>query len=252
MKYYKLIKNNDTFIGIITENDFRKYQKKHNILLVTDSKLAEYARVGNELYRDHSWMKPINDNAKFKYDEVDIIAINESEYIALSVSISRNEEIHVISGNDSVEEAEIEDVVAEEKDITIEYVKETKIWDMKMICNKTITDGFNIALSDGNFYHFSLTIEDQINLLNISNTLNNSDDKIIYHADGERCKYFSREDMKLIIDKALNFKTYHTTYFNCLKAYINSMNDITEINNITYGITLPSKYSHVFLTTYEV
>ena len=81
--------------------------------------------------------------------------------------------------------------------------------------------------------------------------INTSDEKIIYHADGERCKYFSKDEMKMIIDKAMNFKTYHTTYFNGLKAYINSVNDIITIGDIKYGDKLPGKYTHAFLTQYE-
>jgi len=250
MRYYKIIKDNDTFITVITEKDFRKYQKANNILLVCDSKNAEYVRFGNILYRDKSWMPPVVKNDKYKYEEADIINITEEEYNALLSAIKRNEEIKVITDEEIVEEVK-EDIVEEEKDITVDYVKNVKILDMSIECNKTITDGFDITLSDGNLYHFSLSMEDQINLLNINNTINTSNDKIIYHADGERCRYFSREDMKMIIDKALKFKTYHTTYFNGLKSYIQSLNDIIVINNITYGIKLPDKFTHVFLTEYE-
>ena len=241
MRYYKIIKDNDTFIGVITEKDFRKYQKENNILLVSDSNNADYVRFENFLYRDRTWMPPIEKNDKYKYEDVDIINITDEEYNTLLNAIKRNEEIKVITE---------EEIVEETKDVTIDYVKDVKILDMSIKCNETIINGFNITLSDGNLYHFSLSIEDQINLLNINNTINNSNDKIIYHADGERCRYFSREDMKMIIDKALKFKTYHTTYFNGLKSYIQSLNDIITINNITYGIKLPDKFTHVFLTEY--
>ena len=250
MKYYKIIKDNDTFIGVITESDFRKYQRKHNILLVCNSKNAEYARYNDILYRDRSWMNPVNIHSNLEFISVDIVNITEDDYNSLVNMMNLNEEIKIISDEEPI----IEDEIIEnkpEKEVTIDFVRQVKITEMTNICKKTIIDGFNTSLSDGNFYHFSLTIEDQINLLNISNNIDNSDDKIIYHADGERCKYFSKDDMKLIITKANNFKMYHTTYFNCLKSYINSLSDINTISNITYGIQLPEKFTHVFLTTYK-
>lgn len=253
MRYYKLIENNDTFLGVITENELRKYQKKNNILLVSNSDSAQFARFNENLYRDPAWMKNIDDVPydNDTYKSVDIININEAEYNALISAIEIGEQIKIEEEIQVVDET-IEDEIFETEDVTIDYIKDMKIHEMSIICNKTITDGFNISLSDGNNYHFSLTLEDQMNLLNISNLMDKSDEKIIYHADGERCRYFSKEDMSAIIEKAHIFKTYHTTYFNGLKAYIYSLNDYETINNITYGIELPNKYTHVFLTTHKV
>lgn len=249
MRYYKLIKNNDTFIGVITENDFRKYQKKHNIFLVCDSKSAQFVRFNNILYRDRAWMQPIDENIPCTYEEIDVINIEETDYNTILSAMEKEIEIIETEAEITVEE---EDVIEEyiEEDVTIDYVKDVKILEMSKVCKKVITEGFDIILNDGNNYHFSLTIEDQINLLNISNMMT-TDEKIIYHADGERCRYFSKEDMSMIINKANNFKTYHTTYFNCLKAYITTLRDFETIESITYGIDLPDKFNHVFLTNYK-
>mgnify|MGYP003294047101 CR=1 FL=1 len=67
-------------------------------------------------------------------------------------------------------------------------------------------------------------------------------DSIPYHADGELCKMYSASDAMLILDKATEFKTYHTTYFNSLKAYINSLDDIMSIRAINYGDVIPDEY----------
>jgi hypothetical protein len=48
--------------------------------------------------------------------------------------------------------------------------------------------------------------------------------------------------MKQIVAAATQFKMYHTTYYNALKAYINSLNNIEEIAAITYGIELPQAF----------
>ena len=154
MKYYKIIKDNDTFIGVITESDFRKYQRKHNILLVCNSKNAEYARYNDILYRDRSWMNPVNIHSNLEFISVDIVNITEDDYNSLVNMMNLNEEIKIISDEEPI----IEDEIIEnkpEKEVTIDFVRQVKITEMTNICKKTIIDGFNTSLSDGNFYHFS-------------------------------------------------------------------------------------------------
>jgi len=46
----------------------------------------------------------------------------------------------------------------------------------------------------------------------------------------------------MIISEATKWKTYHTTYYNALKNYVNSLDDPYVIANITYGIELPEEY----------
>lgn len=65
---------------------------------------------------------------------------------------------------------------------------------------------------------------------------------IPYHADGELCKFYSTDDITTISTGATNFKTYHVSYFNSLKSYIESLDDIETISAITYGSEIPSEY----------
>ena len=37
-------------------------------------------------------------------------------------------------------------------------------------------------------------------------------------------------------------KTYHVTYYNSLKNYINSLDDISDVNSVTYGMALPVEF----------
>jgi predicted DNA-binding ArsR family transcriptional regulator len=46
-------------------------------------------------------------------------------------------------------------------------------------------------------------------------------------------------------------KTYHTTYYNSLKNYINSLQTIEEIAAITYGIEIPDEYKSEVLKVIE-
>ena len=111
-----------------------------------------------------------------------------------------------------------------------------------------ITTGFDIVLSDGKTYHFSLTLQDQLNLITSSQMVSDGAEEIPYHADGELCKYYASIDMKKIIAKANDFKTYHVAYFNSLKAYINSLRSIDKVAAISYGDGIPSKYqSEVYI-----
>ena len=70
------------------------------------------------------------------------------------------------------------------------------------------------------------------------------EEQIPWHTSdqAEHCKYYSNEDMALIVDKGLNFIKYHVTYFRDLRIYIRSLESKEDVNAITYGIELPVEY----------
>ena len=103
------------------------------------------------------------------------------------------------------------------------------------ICKAKITAGFSVVLSDGKSYNFKLTAEDQLNLLSLENQLNTGAESFIYHATGQPCRFFNREDMAKIINIFRRYTLYHTTYFNVAKQYINSQVDIEKVNKFVYG-----------------
>jgi hypothetical protein len=65
---------------------------------------------------------------------------------------------------------------------------------------------------------------------------------IPYHCDGETCIFYSAEEINQIIAAATAHKIYHTTYYNALKSYINSLETIEDIAAITYGTPIPDEY----------
>ena len=65
---------------------------------------------------------------------------------------------------------------------------------------------------------------------------------IPYHADGELCEYFSAADIGLVIKTSTELKAYHTTYYNSLKLYIQSLDDRDAIADVYYGISVPEEY----------
>lgn len=237
MTYYKVIQNNK-FIGIGTSYELRKYQLKHNILLVADDDTAQYIDINGILYRD-SWLKVLTTDT-IQYENADIVVISEEEYQQLFEAIDKGEEITIIeSNNDYTEEIETVDPIIA---ITVDYLKSEKIKETSYMCNQIITNGFDIVLSDNIAYHFSLTIQDQLNLITLSTMISNGETEIPYHADGQLCKIFSAEDMTNIIQMATTFKTYHTTYYNSLKSYIQSLDTREEIGKVSYGMNIPDEY----------
>lgn len=238
MTYYKIISEGN-FVGAACSDDLRRYQLKHNVLLISNEDMAQYIQFNEKLYRDNWFAPVITDN--IVYITAKISVIEKKEYDTLIEAIETGEEVEVYEEEQQVIEEQGQPINVE-SEITLDYLKKVKIDEMSMICNKTITDGFDIILSDGKSYHFSMTIQDQINLISLSSLLAAGETVIPYHADGELCRGYSAEDISLVITEATNFKTYHVTYFNSLKAYIESMNNMEEVEVVSYGIDIPIDY----------
>lgn len=244
MTYYKVI-NDTEFIGIGSTYDLREYQNKHNILLISNEDNAEYIQINNILYRDDWFKTPVNTH--IQYQNAKIIVIPEEEYQQLSEAIDKNEEI-LITVQDGFIQDEPEQIPVEET-VTIDYLKTQKIKEMSYICNQTITNGFDIELSDRKVHHFSLTVQDQLNLITLSAMMSSGEDVVPYHADGEKCEYFSAIDIGLIVRAATELKIYHTTYYNSLKLYIQSLDNRDLVSDINYGIDIPDEYKSDVLVT---
>lgn len=236
MNFYKLI-NGINFVGVASQFDFRTYQHKHNILLSCDESLAQYVQCGDDYYRD-DWMLPITTD-KIKYKIVEIIQIDEEEYNSLYEAIKNNEEIEIPIEPEIIEE---EPNIDPNEEITVEFIKNSKLNEISSICNKIIVGGFDVLLSDGETYHFSLTTQDQLNLTTLAAMVQSGETEIPYHADGELCKFYSAEDILTIINTVTAFKTYQVTYHNALKLYVESLNTIEEISDIAYGMEIPEDY----------
>lgn len=211
MKYYKIIKNKE-FIGVGTTLNLRRFQTKHQIILICDEAQVQYIQLGDVLYRAN-WMWPETTDS-VKYEIADVIRIEKDEYDLLLQAVERNEEVVVEEGPI----VEVETIVVENP--TIDYVRASKISELKRDCNKTITDGVDIKLSDGETRHFSMSLEDQINLLAMA-----------YLADES---VYSTEDMNIIIAETNAFKNYHIAKLKQLKSRVNSLNTIEEISAVNY------------------
>ncbi len=239
MTYYKVIKDNE-FVGIGTSYELRKYQLKHGILLVADDNTAQYIQINDKLYRDN-WFKVLTTNT-IEYETASISVIDESEYQQLFEAIDAGEEISNVTNDEDTYYQEDDNVVDSDSIITLDYLKTQKIKEMSYYCNQAIVNGFDVELSDGRTHHFSLTVQDQLNLITLSAMVTAGETTIPYHADGELCRYFSTDDIDAIIKTATVFKAYQTTYFNSLKIYIQALDNREAVSNIYYGVDIPKEY----------
>ena len=246
MKYYKII-NGQEFIGVGSTMDLRRFQQKHQILLSCNEDQVQYIQYNDNLYRD-IWMVPESTDT-IESELVSVIRIDEKEYKTLYSAVERNEEIKVITEPDPVP---VETPIEEHEQVTIDYIRSTKINEMSATCEQTIAKGFDVELSDGATHHFSLKEKDQLNLIAIQGMILSGTEIIPYHADDELCEYYTAADMMLIINKANAFKTYHVSYFNSLKSYINSLSSIGAIMSLYYGIDIPKKHQSKVLQSLSI
>ena len=237
MNYYKLI-NGSTFVGVATQHNFRVFQRKHNIILACDEEQAQYVQCGENLYRAN-WMVPVTTD-RFPYESVEVIRIEKDEYDILHDTIEKGEDIVV--EQEQAPPTEDVPVVDPNEEATVEYVRAAKVAEMSASCNKVIENGVDVMLTNGQVYHFSLTTQDQLNLITLQSMIVAGETMIPYHADGELCRYYTVEDISIVMDAATAHKTFHVTYFNSLKVYINALEDITAISAVHYGMNIPAEY----------
>lgn len=130
-------------------------------------------------------------------------------------------------------------------EIAIEYTditQEEVIAAMSDACNQAIVSGVDVTLSDGGTYHFGLSIEDQINMMNLQSMVLSGAESVPYHADGAGCRYYSADDFNKIAEAATAWKLYHESYFNSLREYIKSLNTNEELGDVEYGMEIPEEY----------
>ena len=157
------------------------------------------------------------------------IAISEEEAAAIIAALDANQSI-------PEPEPEVPD------DGSVEIVRENIINQMSAACNAAIVGGVDVTLSDGKTYHFSLQLEDQLNLLSLQGMIANGAEAVPYHADGEECRFFSTDDFTAVTTAATDWKLYNESYFNSLRAYIQSMETMEELLAVEYGMEVPLEY----------
>lgn len=128
--------------------------------------------------------------------------------------------------------------------ITIEEAIEMKVEEMNMEQQMFIQNGIDVTLTDGSVEHFTLFDQDQTSLMGLQVQVAQGVESIPWHTSDQsvHCKYYSNADMTLIVTAAMQFVTYHVTYFRDLRIYIRSLKSKDKVEAVTYGMEIPEKY----------
>lgn len=124
---------------------------------------------------------------------------------------------------------------------TLEEVKAAKLQEISMACEQAIYSGVDVELPGGT-EHFSLTEKDQINLFGKQAQMAAGAERFEYHQDGFPCRYYTKEEMQMIVETALGFVTYHTTYCNALNIWVSALEDANAVSVVIYGCEVPEEY----------
>ena len=98
-------------------------------------------------------------------------------------------------------------------------------------CERTIVAGVDV-----NDAHYSLTIEDQANILALT-PLAQAGNSVFYHSDSNMCCEYSSDEFLAVVNAATVFKTLQTTYCNLLMRQVEAMTDAEEVRAVKYGVT---------------
>lgn len=136
---------------------------------------------------------------------------------------------------------------------TLEELQAAKKQEVNAACNKTIVEGFDVKLSDGQIHHFTMKEEDQIAFLTCLALISKGETAIPWHPNGsstQPCVFYSTDDMQKITDAAYEHRTFHTTYCNSLKIWVEATETAEELQEIYYGADVPKTYQSDVLKAY--
>ena len=133
--------------------------------------------------------------------------------------------------------------------LSIEAFRGLKKKEVSAACHASIIAGVDVDLSIGT-EHFSLAETDQLNLFGKQAQLATGATRLEYHQDGEKCKYYSAEEMAGIIQSAMYFVSFQTTYCNSMYTWVEACSRASEMAGIVYGCEIPEEYQSEVLKDY--
>ncbi|MGN0398834.1 MAG: hypothetical protein ACI4EO_01785 [Blautia sp.] len=132
---------------------------------------------------------------------------------------------------------------------SLEELRQKKYVEVGTVCEKTIYSGVDVEISTG-VEHFSLTEKDQINLFAKKMQLLARESRMEYHENGQLCRYFDAKDMQKIVDTAMFYVSYNTTYCNSLNMWIKAAKKPSDLEFIYWGADIPEEFQSVVLKDY--
>lgn len=138
-----------------------------------------------------------------------------------------------------IDDEELVDI--EEINEPIENIVSQKKSELSAECEKAIIAGVDVG-----DVHYSLTIEDQANILAWM-AVAQTGKSVPYHCDGQPCRIYSSEEFMEVANAAVAYKTHHTTYCNLLMRQVEAMTDVDDVKAVQYGITqLEGEYAEQY------
>ena len=132
---------------------------------------------------------------------------------------------------------------------TLDELKTSKKAEVSAACEQTIVRGVDVQLPGG-VEHFSLTANDQINLIGSQAAVTAGEQQIAYHEDGQLCRYYTPEEIALIVQQTMFWVGYHRTYCNSINMWIQAAADKDALQEIYYGADVPAEYQSEVLKNY--
>lgn len=243
MEWFKVTQE-DKFVGAVTEQSFARYSPKSGRIHICKAIDGQYVVVDGKYYRDE-WMLPLDPDSYAEWEPATVTSISEKEYNLL-VNTPSGEPIKTKRLINTDTEESVKKAPKESEIATIGYVRKRKLKQLSDICNAMIENGFDLVLSDGVSHHFSLTLQDQLNLMDLQRALDEGND-LVYHADDELTQFYREEDALDILTGASKWKQYNMALYNSLKNWINSIEDISVIDAISYDSEIPEEYCSIVL-----
>ena len=138
-------------------------------------------------------------------------------------------------------------IPSQEPSAVLNKTKQSKLTEISKSCEDYIYAGTNVTFPNNTTEHFTYTLADQSNISEMFTAVMAGATEYPYHADGEICKIYTKEQIVAIYGTLSLFKTEATTYHNSLKAQINAMTDVDAILAIKFKET---ELTGEYLTNY--
>lgn len=130
--------------------------------------------------------------------------------------------------------------------MSLEEAVSNKLKELSTECEKNIING--VTIDDKNY---SMTDQDQINLEVLKGIIKDGATEVSYHADNEDCRIYTKDEFMKIYLTCMSHKIHHITYYNQLKSYTKSLDNVEEIMSISYGQELTGEYLDTYNEVYN-
>lgn len=156
---------------------------------------------------------------------------------------------YILSNDGSVYEQPAEPDPEPVYEPTLDELKTAKKQEVSAACEQTIARGIDVQLPGG-VEHFSLTANDQINLIGSQAAVTAGEKQIAYHEDGKPCRYYTPTEIGLIVQQTMFWIGYHRTYCNSINMWIQTVTDKEDLQEIYYGADVPAEHQSEVLKDY--